>query len=190
MPSENCWQIQTQHYELDFWLEVVPKYAVSFTQLVILASFTDALSAPLWTAIGATGRINKYQLWVSIILLLDIPIVYFVLKLGCTPVYTFYINLIISVIAYLFRVIYIQRYIGYKLSNYCTQVIFPCMIVTIVSIIIPLLLKSYINSFISTILYILLTLITTTLTIIILGMNKRERLFVINNILKFKQLKG
>ena len=99
-------------------------------------------------------------------------------------------QLIISVIAYLFRVIYIQRYIGYKLSNYCTQVIFPCMIVTIVSIIIPLLLKSYINSFISTILYILLTLITTTLTIIILGMNKRERLFVINNILKFKQLKG
>ena len=76
------------------WLVEVPQYAIIFTQLVILASFTEALSTPICTAIGATGKIKRYQLLVSLIILLDIPVAYIALKnysaqrkQGIEPVY-------------------------------------------------------------------------------------------------------
>lgn len=170
---------------LSIWLVDVPKYAVSFTQLVMMESFTEALSAPLCTAIGATGKIKKYQLIVSLIILLSLPLIYISLKLGSNPIIAFLINLIISIVALLYRLWYTKKYIPYSFQDYYSQVIFPCLKITFLSIPIPIILKYYFcESTMSTLLILALSILISVIAIYLIGLNKNERLFITNNLAK------
>lgn len=170
---------------LSLWLVNVPNYAVVFTQIVIITSFTEALSAPLWTAIGATGKIQKYQIWVSLIILLDIPLVYLLFKFGFSPVWAFLINFVISLAAYFYRLIYISQYVNYTLLTYVKMVLFPCLLVTVISCFIPILLNKICNTTSSILLGVLFTIIQTSCIIYYCGLNKRERVFIISLIRNF-----
>lgn len=170
---------------LSIWLVDVPEYAVIFTQLVMLESFTEALSTPLWTAIGATGKVQKYQLFVSIIILSSLPFIYISFRLGSDPIIAFLINLIISTIALLYRLFYIKKYVPYNFHNYLLKVIRPCLEITLISIPIPLILKYYFStSTISVLLIIVLSIVISVTTIYLIGLNKNERLFIKNNSVK------
>jgi len=169
---------------LSLWLVDVPDYAVIFTQLVILTSFTEAMSAPIWTAIGATGKVKRYQILVSLIILLDIPLVYIAFKLGCTPTCAFIINLLINILAYIYRLIYVKKYVNYKLSKYYQYVISPCLIVTLLSCPIPILLRSIASSTLYVLVSICVTIIVSCFIIYSFGLNKAERDFIINGIVK------
>ncbi len=162
---------------LSKWLTEVPPYTAIFTQLIIISSFFEALSAPLWTAIGATGNVKKYQILVSIILLADLPISYVCLKFGMNPSSVFLVNLIIGFLAYLYRLIYAQIYIKYSLSQYFKEVICPLLSVTffviiflaIIIYIYPLSLNLFVNLAIS--------LIITSVSIWFVGLKREERAF-------------
>lgn len=170
---------------LSIWLVEVPEYAVIFTQLIMIESFTEALSTPLWTAIGATGRVQKYHFFVSIIILLALPLTYISFKLGSDPIFAFLINLIISIIALLYRLLYTKKYVPYSFHDYCSQVVFRCLKITLISIPVPLILKySFCTSTASTLLIIALTIVISLITIYLIGLSKNERLFIINNIAK------
>lgn len=174
---------------LSLWLVNVPNYAVVFTQLVIITSFTEALSAPLWTAIGATGKIQRYQLWVSLIILIDIPLVYFAFRFGFNPVWAFIINLLISIFAYLYRLIYIRRFVEYSLFTYFKSVLWPCLVVSIISCPLPIILSITSSSTLFVLLSICATILITASIIYWVGLNKSEKDFIINNTVKrlFKQ---
>ena len=170
---------------LSLWLVDVPDYAVIFTQIVMLEAFTEALSAPLWTAIGATGKVKKYQVYVSAIILLTLPIVYIAFKLGFSPIAAFWINLAISVIALLYRLFYIKKYMPYKIQDYFTKVILPCMKITLITIPVSMVLKCYFcSSVVSTILLVLFTVFFSIITIFTLGLDKSEQSFVKCEIIK------
>ena len=170
---------------LALWLLNVPKYAVSFTQFVVLTSFTEALSAPLWTAIGATGKVERYQVWVSLILLIEIPIVYLLFKLGMNPVWAFVVNLTISIIAYLYRLVYIRKYVNYELKVYFRTVISPCIKVSILSIPVPIILNYLCASIPTIIMSIFCSVIISCMTIYLIGLNKSEKNFVVDILNKF-----
>lgn len=170
---------------LSIWLVDVPEYAVIFTQLVMIESFTEALSSPLWIAIGATGKVQKYQFFVSLIILSSLPLIYISFKLGFNPIIAFLINLIISIIALLYRLLYIKKYVHYSFHDYFIQVILPCLKITLISIPVPLILKYYFcASTISTLLILAVSIVISTITIYLIGLNKSERLFITNNIIK------
>lgn len=169
---------------LSLWLVEVPDYAVVFTQLVVITSFTEALSAPLWTAIGATGKVQRYQIWVSLIILLDIPLVYVVFKLGLSPVWAFIINLVISIVAYIYRLIYIRKYVNYELKIYIKSVLLPCTSVTILSCPFPFFFQSICSSIPLVIMAIGVTVLLTCSFIYWGGLNKSEKDFIKNLIIK------
>lgn len=176
---------------LSLWLVNVPDYTIIFTQLVIITAFIEALSAPLWTAIGATGKIQKYQFWVSLIILFDIPLVYIIFKLGFSPVFAFVINLAISILAYLYRLFYIKRYVNYTISSYCKQVVLPCIYVSLLSIPIPILLRIVSSSSLFVLISVGLTVVITCLIIYSVGLNKTERAFILTHIVsKMKKKKA
>lgn len=169
---------------LSIWLVNVPNYAVIFTQLVMISSFTEALSAPLWTAIGATGKVQKYQLYVSLIILLDIPLIYIAFTLGMNPPFAFGIILIIDIIAYVYRLLYIKKYISYNILSYIRNVIYPCFKITIISIPIPIILKYYSSTEMTTLLSIIGTLIISSAVIYFVGLDNNERDFMLNTLLR------
>lgn len=159
---------------LSLWLVDVPQYTVIFTQLVIITSFTEALSAPLWTAIGATGKVKKYQFFVSLIILLDIPLLYVALKLGCKPDVAFWINLWISIVAYIYRLLYIRRYIQYNILDYAKIVILPCIGVTISSF----LFLEFLESFFYTYLKIAICIVVSSVSVFFIGLDSSEKKFI------------
>lgn len=161
---------------LSIWLAVVPDYSSSFTRLVIISSLFDALSVPLSTAIGATGRIKYYQIFVSVVLLLNIPLIYFVLSLGVSPVYAFIINLFVNMIAYLYRLMYIRKYVKYTYREYFLRVLFPCIKVTVLSIPIPFLIKMYYQaSIVTTFAFIAVAVVVVAVCAMLFGLDEGER---------------
>lgn len=161
---------------LSIWLVEVPVYSSAFTRLVIISSLFEALSVPLSTAIGATGRIKYYQIYVSAVLLLNIPLIYFVLSLGASPVYAFIINLFVNMLAYLYRLMYIRKYVKYNYREYFFRVLYPCIKVTILSIPIPLLIKVYYQaSIVATLAFIAVTVVTAAAFAMLFGLDEGER---------------
>lgn len=167
---------------LSIWLVDVPKYAVTFTQLTIITTLFDAVSAPLWTLIGATGNIKRYQIIVSCIIFIDIPLSYILLKSGLEPYYVFISNIIVNMIAYIFRYIYTRKQINLSLKNYSLKVFFPCLIITLFSI-----LSSYVLTMAFPNMWII-TFIFTALSILIFvyigGLDNQERKYLIRVLFK------
>ncbi len=59
---------------------------------------------------------------------------YVAFKLGMHPTTAFVITLIIGVLAYLYRLFYIRKFVPYHISQYIKKVVLPCCVVTVLSI--------------------------------------------------------
>lgn len=161
---------------LSVWLVDVPQYAVRFTQLTIIATMFDAVSAPLWTVVGATGKVKYYQIIVSVIVLIDIPLVYIALKLGYSPVCVFIINVVINMLAFIFRLIYARGIVEFSIYKYVRKVILPCLGVVLFSVPLPILLAS--SSDIHWTIQMIISIILSTLAILIVGLDVSEKNFI------------
>ena len=104
---------------LEVWLgDNLPEYVVQIVQIVLLYSLIDALSGPFWTSAYAIGNVKKYNLGVSCINILTLPIIYFLLKLGVKPCLAFLPKLFISIGILIFRYYYVNSYLRYTVSEF------------------------------------------------------------------------
>lgn len=166
------------HEILTLWLSNVPPYSANFTRLVIISSFFEALSTPLWTTIGATGKVRIYQIVVSLIILLELPISYFALSLHFQPTIVFVINVIISFVAYIFRIFYVKKYTTLTLSNYFRQVIIPCVSITCFALFLSLIIAHNLCVKLPILMSVSIIVLSTLLIIWNLGLTAGEKGFV------------
>ncbi|QTD60215.1 hypothetical protein J4G44_02835 [Acinetobacter towneri] len=89
---------------LKIWLENVPDYAVSFTRLTLIIVLFEVLSAPLWLTVQASGNIKRYQVFISIILIMNLPIAYLCFMVWEQPILAFVAKIFTSVLAYIYRI--------------------------------------------------------------------------------------
>ena len=82
---------------LHLWLGLVPEYAVVFLRLTLMISMLSVVSNTLVTSMMATGDIKKYQIIVGGLGMIIFPVVYILYKLGFSPQWSYYIQLIIFV---------------------------------------------------------------------------------------------
>ena len=170
----NCEEI------LSVWLVNIPDYAVSFTVLTILISYFDTVSAPLWTIIGATGKVRNYQLFVSLILFLSIPLSYLFLRQGTSPVYVFYVNIAVNFCAYLYRLAYCHKYIQFSLLKYIQKAVLPCVVMVIPAVIFSVVVDTYLSWLYSSVTIVVIV----ALSIYCLGLTQGERVFIHSIIFK------
>ncbi|NDV47272.1 lipopolysaccharide biosynthesis protein [Paludibacter sp. 221] len=172
-------------YLLNIWLDNVPEYAAIFCQLMLIFCLTDAIAAPLWMSVQAIGQIRNYQLIISTIIFLNLPLSYIVLKLGYPVESVLYIRIFVNIVAFLFRIIYLQKKIQLNASQYIKDVVLRTIVVSLLSVIIPLVLKNYIdnNSIIGFILMTVSSILCTGLAIYLLGLNKHEKMFIKHTLL-------
>ena len=69
-------------YVLKLWLSDVPEYTSLFLCLVLLSALLYAMSQSVTIAIQATGNIKWFQILICTLLLSELPVAYFILKLG------------------------------------------------------------------------------------------------------------
>lgn len=121
-------------YVLSVWLVVVPEYAGIFCSLLIVYSLIDAIQAPFWIGINATGNIKVYEVWLSAILILNIPFSYLALKWGWEPYWVLAIRVILNFVTAIIRCVHVKLQLGFPIKEYLTKVISRVLLVTFLSI--------------------------------------------------------
>jgi len=170
--------IETQ-FILELWLKTVPEYTIIFTQLVIIIILIDSISGTLRTAAQATGRIKLYQAVVGGLLILNLPLSYIMLKLGYTPEVTFYIGIIIAVIALICRLIILKNLIALEVAKFFIEVIVKSFLVVIVSCILFFGIIHFMEGILTNpFLTIILAIIISISSVYFVGLDKDEKKFI------------
>lgn len=128
-------------FVLDLWLNDVPQGVTSFLIYILLYSLIDAYSGPLWMAAYATGNIKTHQIIIASIRILNIPLAYVMLKMGCPAWSALAVKAALNFICSLARPLYMTRLIGLDFKKYGKEVLWPILLVFVLSVPLPWLLS-------------------------------------------------
>ena len=175
-------------YILELWLGNVPEHAANFVKVMFAVSLIHTLQNPTMTAIHATGNIKKVQIVESTLLLSVVPIAYIGLKFfHIKPESVYIVYFFIELITQFVRVFMIYPKVRIPIRLYFTRVLFPLVIITIISFAIAILYSIYtdVNTFVSLIIAVLVSLSSTIIVVFWIGLNQQERSFIISFIKQY-----
>lgn len=168
--------LMNTEYLMGLWLKEVPEHAVSFARLALVLAMCECLSKPLITAMLATGDIKLYQIIVGGLQLLNIPVSYVCLKLGCGPESVFWVAIIISQICLGARLILLKGMIGLPSLDYLKTVYLNVILVSALSASIPLQWQRFLpDGGIGCLCSCLICLVWTALVMFFVGLTPAER---------------
>lgn len=175
------------HYILVIWLKLVPEHAVLFVQLILIFAMCESISNPLVTAMLATGKIRNYQIVVGGLQVLNLPISYVCLRLGCIPESVLVVAIVISQSCLAARLYMLRKMIGLSSIQYMKKVYLNVIVVSLLSPVIPVLLLKYLEeSFLSFVVLSLGAVVCTLIVEFYVGCNGKERKFVVDKVKKIK----
>lgn len=167
------------NYVLRLWLVEVPDYTALFIILIMIDSMVGNLfGVPLMTSLSATGKIRNYQIVVSFIILLIVPVGYIALRLGCDAPSVFYITIIFSGISGFARFLFCRKQIGYSLREMTKGVLLPVLSLTVVALPLPIFAKLEYFQTDTLMNFLLLCLISIVMTFVsawFVGLNTTEK---------------
>ena len=167
------------HYILVLWLKIVPEHAVLFVQLALLFAMSESVSNPLVTAMLATGNIRNYQIIVGGLQMMNLPLSYVLLRMGCIPETVMIVAVCISQCCLAARLYMLRGMIGLSARKYLRKVYANVLMVTVASSALPLVLvRSMEESFLNFVTSSLISVVCTVFSIYYIGCNKTERQFV------------
>ena len=147
----------------------------------------ESISNPLVTAMLATGKIRNYQIIVGGLQMLNLPISYVCLKLGCIPESVLIVAIVISQSCLVARLYMLRSMIGLSSVQYMKKVYFNIIVVALLSIAVPGLLSKYLEE--SLLSFVILSFAAIVCTIIVefyVGCNGKEREFVVDKVKNLK----
>lgn len=169
---------------LSIWLKEVPAYSAIFLRLVLLISLISPLENPIGVANDATGDIKKYQMTVGCFNVFIVILAYVALKLGFEPYSVFVVQLVISGLVMIIRVLIVKKKIQMSFREYFVRVLLVLLAVTVISSILPATLhyiypsqtvaRLLLNCFVS--------VVSAAACSFFIGMNNHERRFIIDRI--------
>ena len=168
---------------LNLWLSEVPPHTVALCKLMIVSSMIEAFGTPLWMSMQATGKVKIYQLVVSLINFLNLPLAYIALLIDSQIEIVFLINVMISFCLLIFRILYILPKINYSITDYVKTVLFPVLIITLVQYSIMTFVCNVLPSDNSALYFVntsILSLLLSLLLIIFCGITKSERMILLS----------
>ena len=179
-----CYRIS---YVLDLWLVDVPDYTSVFCVLVIITASIEALGYPIITVIRAIGKLKGYQLWVSLVLLLSLPISYILFVEGCLPYWVYIINAICTLVASFTRVMYLRKYLAFDLLSFLGRLFVPIIIVSCILVSGNYFIFSFIgDGFCFFIFQCMISVFMSLTLIFFLGLEKNEKKYVASVLSKMK----
>ena len=161
---------------LNIWLGDYPLDAQVYVQTIILYYLIDAFQSPLVLSVHATGRLKYHQIMIATIMFLVIPVVYLMLKWGCSGKAVLLVNAISNLVCAVARTVYMKRLIDLDLRKYLKEVVFPIIKVSICSLSLALLFKWLFNdSLLGIVISAFSSLVITIGICFFVGLDRREK---------------
>lgn len=171
---------------LEIWLGEYPQYTEEFCILTLICIYFDAMSNPLTTVITADKNIRVYQVFIACVYLMDFLISWCVLVMGALPYYVIVVRGLLSIVGMLVRLKMIkQKVAGFSARRWLKAIIGRGMI--IIALCLPLMLVKNLNEsggnvWIRFVEMGAVSVIWIAGLIWAIGMNKREREFVVTKV--------
>lgn len=159
----------------NLWLVEVPEYAIEFCILMMLSQLVAALSSPLWMVAHAIGNIKNYQICISTINLLIIPISWGVLYFKYSPLCILAFLILINVLVFVYRLLYLRSKIAFPCFDFFKKVIWKCIYQLILIVPLPILLTIFIPDTLGSILAAAISLIISIVVFLYVGLTKEYR---------------
>lgn len=169
---------------LQLWLEQVPPYTSQFIMLILCISLLSSMAQPIMQGAQASGNIKKYQVIISSILLLSLPLGYCVARKGLAPISVFIVQFIVEIVAFVVRLLIVKPLIDLNINHFFKDVIVRCITILLISAPIPFLIRSILFplSFLDILLVITISFICASLSAFCFGLTKNERIFVFSKV--------
>ena len=94
---------------LFLWLGTPPEYSSVFCRLLLLYLLVDTIQYPLISLVHAIGNIRNFQIVLSSLLILNLPVMWGMLRYGYPVEYIYYCYIAFNVITSIYRVVYIKK---------------------------------------------------------------------------------
>lgn len=164
-------------FVLRIWLGEYPDYAPIFLRIIIVQSLIQTMTRPVVMAIHAVGKMKAVNLTSGSALLLILPISYLLLKLGCSPVTIFLVNVIPWLFEVFFELFWLKKYIDFPMSMFYIKVygiVFP---IALLIVAVPLVLHIYLpfDGWIRFLIVCIISVVTSVIAIYYLGLSKHMR---------------
>jgi O-antigen/teichoic acid export membrane protein len=167
---------------LTLWLGEYPDHTVSFMILVLMLCLIQTIKTPRVTIFHAMAKVFWSNITVGVVLCLAFPLAYIFLKMGGTPESVFWAANFTMIASEFVSVAVLRHFLDFSVANYFFQVHGRCLLVTVISSVIPFLLYDKIME--PGILRLMVTCLLTTLSVGVtsfyLGMNKEMRNKIVN----------
>jgi hypothetical protein len=173
-------------YILHIWLGNYPPHTTSICMFIIIGVLIETLSGPLWVSIFATGKIRTYQIVISCILLMNIPLAFIVGKANLPPAGIYAIRASLFIVALITRLIYLKKLINLSMQQFAKNVIYPITLVSLPLFALIFAKYQYLpnTTFISFMIESIVIVLIEVVVIGWLGLNKNERGFISRTLLK------
>jgi O-antigen/teichoic acid export membrane protein len=177
-------------YFLTIWLGILPLKIVIFTKLMVINALIDATVAGLPSAIQATGKIKYYQLILSSIILLALPVSYFCYLNNFAEESILWVFISFSLLNILISQYFIKYILNFKIVDYFNLVYKP--ILKMIILILPLFVFNILeaNAFLWVIVNSIISIVIVLIGVYVFGLecNEKELLHQFFNKLKLKKI--
>lgn len=164
---------------LSVWLGIVPDYAVIFLRIVLIISLCNSFSGILATSKGATGNIKIYQITLTLIGAFHIPFAWLAFEFGCGPEYAMYVYLVIVIVLQIVRAWFVCNSLQFSKRRFLSEVVVRCVLVLIISSIIPVILHLSLSvSFLSSVVICFTGMVSVVVTSLFVALTQHERQMV------------
>ncbi len=167
---------------LALWLGDVPQFTLQFTRGFLIFLLFEATSSPIWVAVNGVGQIKWYQIILSTIIILNLPVAWLLFKLGYDPTSAVVAKVALAAVALAARSIYLSRVTDFSLAKFVGESIVP--ILAVVAISSPA--AWYFSMLWGDVVGAILGLIFAVVAIVAVGLNRAERRAICENIIKQK----
>lgn len=116
---------------LKLWLETPPEYSDKLVALVLIYINISSFTYFHYQGVHASGNIKGQQMWMSSLYIINVVLIYIILKLGANFESALYVNMFISIIQCVINLIYAKKYYDYNLTLFIKRILIPCLFVVI-----------------------------------------------------------
>lgn len=170
---------------LKLWLGHYPDHTIIFVRLTLIYGLVTVLSKTLTTEILATGKIQANAFIIGGLRLLILPFCYLILWMGYEAYMVYYVMIVIDSISIFTRLYILKDVIGVKMVGYLQKVLFPILLVSVLSCSVCYIVWKQIPSTTHyNMLYVFICLIVCVIVILSIGISSRERQLILSGLNK------
>lgn len=179
-------------FVLTVWLKQYPEHSVNFVRLVLALSLLEILSNTLINLQNATGKIRNYQLAVGGTLLLNFPLSYIALELGCPPEATLVVAVFVGICCLLLRLTFLRKSVGLSMTGYLKNVCLNVLAVLTITAVPTLAVYKMIPASGWTQFFAVgfTSAVTSLFAILYVGCTRNERAFIIGKVVAVRKKLG